>query len=51
VNLFEILSVFVSGLIAIAALSLIVNPNGRFPQVVTSFGDAISNDIKAAKAF
>lgn len=50
-TLLEILSLFVSGLITIAALSLIVNPQGRFPQVVTSFGDAIANDIKAAKAF
>lgn len=47
----DLISLFISGIIAIAALSLIVNPGGHFPQVVTSFGDAISNDVKAAKAF
>lgn len=50
-SLFEILSVFIAGLIALAGLSLVVNPNGQFPVVVATFGEAISKDIQAAKAF
>lgn len=50
-SVLEIISVFLAGLIAIAGLSLLVNPQSQTASVVTSFGDAIANDVKAAKAF
>lgn len=50
-SVLEILSVFLAGLITLAGLSLLLNPQSQTSSVVTSFGDAIANDIKAAKAF
>lgn len=47
----DILGVFVSGIIGIAALSLVVAPNSNLAGVVRALGDAASSIIKNAKAY
>lgn len=46
----DIIGAFLAGLIGVAALSLIVKPGNQFAQVVQAFGQAISEDLGAAKA-
>ena len=46
----DIIGAFLTGLLAVAALSLIVKPGYQLPQVVSAFGKAVSDDIGAAKA-
>jgi hypothetical protein len=45
----DIISAFLSGLILIAALSLIVAPGSSFGGAVSALGQAVSTDIGAAK--
>ena len=46
----DILGVFVSGIIAISAFSLVVAPKSQLASVVAAFGKAGSELIGAAKA-
>lgn len=48
-NAVQTIGVFLSGLIMIAALSLIVAPGSTFGNAVGSLGKAVSDDISAAK--
>lgn len=48
-NTVAVVGAFLSGLVLIAALSLIVAPSSSFGAAVTALGNAVSNDIKAAK--
>jgi gas vesicle protein len=47
----DIIGGFVSGLIVIAALSLIFAPKSTVAQVVKALGDSGANLIKAAKDY
>ena len=49
-NFVEIVGAFLSGLIAVAALSLIVAPQSTFGTAINGLGLAVANDIKAAKS-
>ena len=46
----NIIGIFVSGLIAISAFSLVVAPHSQMAQVVAAFGKAGSDLISTAKA-
>ena len=45
----QIIGSFLSGLILIAAVSLIVAPGSTFGGAVSALGQAVSGDISAAK--
>ena len=44
----DVVGAFMAGIISIAALSLIVQPNGNLAGVITSFGSAASSLVSAA---
>lgn len=44
------IGVFLTGALAVAALSVIVNPQSRFADVLDSFGTSVSEVIKASKS-
>lgn len=46
----DILGAFLSGIIAIAAISLVVAPQSQLAAIIGSFGDATSRLVQAAKA-
>lgn len=48
-NALQVAGVFLSGLVAISALSLIVQPGSSFGGAISALGTAISTDISAAK--
>lgn len=48
-NALEIIGSFLSGLILIAAISLIVAPGSTFGNAVSSLGKAVGGSISAAK--
>lgn len=45
----QIIGAFLSGLILVAAVSLIVQPGSTFGSAVSALGNAVSTDIGAAK--
>lgn len=47
----DALGAVVTLIAGIAALSLVVNPQGRMPEVIGSFGKALADNITAAKSF
>jgi hypothetical protein len=49
-NAVGVIGAFLSGLILIAALSLIVAPSSSFGAAVKALGQAVSDDISAAKS-
>jgi hypothetical protein len=49
-NAVQYIGAFLSGLILIAALSLIVKPGSSFGNAVSALGDAVAGDISAAKS-
>lgn len=48
-NAVQVIGAFLSGLVLIAALSLIVAPGSTFGSAVGSLGKAVSDNISAAK--
>lgn len=47
----EILTIFVSGLITLGALSLIFAPDSTIAQTIRALGESMSSVINAAKAY
>lgn len=45
----DVLGAFLTGIIAIAAISLIVAPQSQVATIITSFGSATSGMVTAAK--
>lgn len=47
----DMLAMIASGLLALSALSLIINPQAHTSQVIQDLMNGFANNIKAAKAF
>jgi hypothetical protein len=47
----ELISAFITGVLVIAALSLIVAPGGQAPAVLNAFGTNFASIIQAAKNY
>lgn len=47
----EILTLFVSGVLTLAMLSLIFAPNSRIAETIRALGDSMSQVINSAKSY